>query len=225
MSLQQIAEDVWTLAGPLKFVGLHVGSRMTIVRLPSGKLWVHSPVGLDDEATESIRSLGEVDTVVAPNLYHHLYVGPCQEKLGGVLVAPAKLAAKRKDLQLDAEFGPSFSPPWGDTLQPIHVPTAMLDETVFLHKPSRTLISADLFENFDSSPHWWTRWYLKVGGIERGPGVSRLLRPLFRDRTKARAAIDQLLGAELQRITVAHGSMVLEDATENLRSAYTWLKA
>ena len=35
MPLIEIAPDLWTATQPLRFLGLEVGSRMTVVRLPS----------------------------------------------------------------------------------------------------------------------------------------------------------------------------------------------
>ena len=52
MQFQQIHDDVWTTTAPLTMLGLHLGTRMTVVRLPSGGLWVHSPIPLDAEAHE-----------------------------------------------------------------------------------------------------------------------------------------------------------------------------
>ena len=42
--LDRLAEDLWVEARPLRFFGVEMGTRMTVVRLADGGLWVHSPV-------------------------------------------------------------------------------------------------------------------------------------------------------------------------------------
>ena len=47
--LRQLDRDLWVAEQPLRFVGLEIGARMTVVRLPDGRLVVHSPIGYTDE--------------------------------------------------------------------------------------------------------------------------------------------------------------------------------
>jgi hypothetical protein len=45
--LQELAKNIWTASVHHSFIGLHVGTRMTVIRLSSGKLLLHSPVATD----------------------------------------------------------------------------------------------------------------------------------------------------------------------------------
>lgn len=47
---------------------------MTVVRLSSGDLWVHSPIKLSESIAEQIDSLGSVKYLIAPNHLHHLFL-------------------------------------------------------------------------------------------------------------------------------------------------------
>ena len=94
---------------------------------------------------------------------------------------------------------------------------------MFFHAPSRTLISSDLLENFETSPHWPTRIYLKIGGIHGKPGVSRLLRVMYRDHDKVRAALERVLAWDFDRIVLAHGDVLAERGPQVLRESYSWL--
>jgi N-methylhydantoinase B len=58
----------------------------------------------------------------------------------------------------------------------------MLKETVLFHPATRTLIGADLVENFETSDHLPTRLYLKISGIHGRVGWGRLMRFVYRDR-------------------------------------------
>jgi hypothetical protein len=74
--LKSIAHEVWVADQPLKFFGLALGSRMTVIRLPDGRLWVHSPVRLDEELLSELQALGPVGFLVAPSKVHHLFIKP-----------------------------------------------------------------------------------------------------------------------------------------------------
>jgi hypothetical protein len=99
----------------------------------------------------------------------------------------------------------------------------MIGETLLVHPRSRTLVSSDLVENFETSDHLPTRIYLKIGGVHGKIGWSRLLRPLYRDHAAARASLDRLLTHDFDRMIVGHGRVVERDAKEAIRAAFTWL--
>lgn len=70
-------------------------TRMTIVRLESGKLWLHSPVAPSELIHRQVNEIGEVACVVAPNTLHHLSLGSWmreypEAKLYGVEGLPEK---------------------------------------------------------------------------------------------------------------------------------------
>ena len=56
--LHPIAEDVWALDRPQSFLGLQLGTRMTVVQLSDGGLFVHSPVAPDDALRGALDDLG-----------------------------------------------------------------------------------------------------------------------------------------------------------------------
>ena len=83
---------------------------MTVVRLPGPKLLLHSPLAATEELVREVKALGHVAYLVAPNRFHHLYVGEwlkaCPD--ASVYVAPG-LEEKRPDLKIagvlsDEEF-------------------------------------------------------------------------------------------------------------------------
>jgi hypothetical protein len=225
MGLTKFAEGVWLASAPNKYLGWQLGTRMTVLRLGDGSLLIHSPIALDDSLKRDIDTLGPVGHIVAPNLFHHLHAGDAarafpEAKLHGA----AGLRKKRPDLRLDALLGEQNEPAWGDDLETLTIEGTLLDETIFWHKPSGTLVTADLIENFESADDWWTRLYLKAGGIHGKVGLSRMLRLAFRDRTKARRDIDQLLGWGFDRIVLAHGNPIGSNGVDALRETYAWLR-
>lgn len=220
--LMHHAADLWTATAPTTFFGIRLGTRATIVRLPGGELWVHSPIPLLGSLRAEIDALGSVAFVVAPNLYHHLHVAPWLAAWPEAeLIAHPRLAKKRPDLRITRALGSPL--PFADTLAPVSIDGTMLGETVFVHRPSRTLVSADLIENFASSDHWYTRMYLKLAGLENRAAFSFVLRPTVTDRRAARRSLDALLAFDFDRITLAHGEVIAREGPDALREAYAWL--
>jgi len=225
MPLERFADGVWLASAPNKYLGWQLGTRMTVLRLGDGSLLIHSPIALDDSLKREIDTLGPVGHIVAPNLFHHLHAGDAtrafpEAKLHGA----AGLRKKRPDLRLDAILGQQAEPAWRDDLETLTIEGTLLDETIFWHKPSGTLVTADLIENFESADDWWTRFYLKAGGIHGKVGLSRMLRLAFRDRKKARRDIDQVLGWDFDRVVLAHGNPIGSDGAYAFRETYAWLR-
>ena len=226
MALESIAPDVWVASMPNRFMGLHMGTRMTVVRLSDGSLFVYSPIRLDPDLRQELDAIGPVRHIVAPSLYHHLFAGSFAAAYPEARTHAAPgVPKKRKDLDFDAVLGDELDPAWRSSLSAIPLEGCAFGEVLFFHEPSRTLISADLVENFRSSEHWPTRMYLKAAGIYGTCGVSSLIKLMFRDKAASRRAIDRAIDWNPERITLAHGEPVLQDGREVLREAYDWLKA
>ena len=223
--MKQLAEGIWSQPAPQTLYGLHLGTRMTVVQLGDGRLLVHSPVAMTPDLKAEVDALGSVRHIVAPNIYHHLYAGDWKAAYPDALLHGARgLAKRRKDLVIDRELGGETLPDWQEHIDTVLLEGTMLNETVFVHRPSRSLIVADLIENFETSAHWPTRAYLKLGGVHGKPGLSRPLRMIFRDKKRARRALDRILSWDFDRIVLAHGDVLESDGKETLRGAYTWLK-
>ena len=218
------AEGVWTVEAPHHFLGLHLGTRMTVVRLPDGSLWLHSVVAIDDLLADEVQALGPVRHIVMPDLFHHVYVAEAIQRWPGARVhAPRAMRRKRPELRIDADLGATADPDWCGVLLPVHIEGSMLDETVFLHQPTRTLISSDLIENFDTSPHLLTRLYLQAAGLHGRVGWSRFFRLLYRDRAAARRSLDRLLALDFDRVILAHGRVLEHGGPAAVREAFRWL--
>lgn len=71
--LREIDHNIWVKEQPLKYFGLSVGTRMTVISLTNGELIVICPIKVDDATIAQINQLGNVSYIVNPNLYHHLF--------------------------------------------------------------------------------------------------------------------------------------------------------
>ena len=216
--MEKLDENIWTVAAPLSFFGIELGTRMTVVRLEDGGLWLHSPVEMTDELEARVAELGEVAHVVAPSRFHHLYAGEWAEAFPeATLWGAPGLPEKRTDLEFDAVLTED-SPPWGDELEQMPIEgSKILREVVFYHRASRTLITSDLFINEEDPPGLITKAYLWINGVLGEPGLSKILKTAYDDEEAARRSFERLLDWEFRRIVVAHGEVVEEDARAVLR--------
>lgn len=69
---------VTDLSMPALRSNVTINTRMTVIRLSSGGLWVHAPIAPTQECLEMVRSLGEVEHIVLPTfaIEHKVFFGP-----------------------------------------------------------------------------------------------------------------------------------------------------
>lgn len=226
--MTSVADGLWTVYEPeFRMLGLKLGTRMTIVRLPQGTLVLHSPIAVSSALAATIEALGPVGHIVAPNLYHHVYAGEAQKRWPKAKLHGASgLNRKRRDLRVDSVLGKDApGDDWKGILEPVTIRGCLLGETVLVHTPSRTVVSADLFENFQAMDHLPTRLYLKASGVWQKAGWSKPLRLLYRDHAAARRSVDELLAHDFEGAIIAHGDTVARGAKDAVRQTFQFLKA
>lgn len=200
--------------------GLHVPLRMTVVRLSDGTLWLHSPIPIDDALAAKLEAIGPVAHLVAPSRGHHLFAAAAKARYSSArLWASPGLLAARPGLPIDAPLSENELT-WGGELATIHLAgTPAIDEYVFHHVRSRTLVCADMVINVTSEPSWLSRQLYRALGVWQRPGPTRYWRFATRDPAAAATAVDRVLACNPMRIVMAHGEIVDEDATAWLRTA------
>jgi hypothetical protein len=222
--LQKIAEHIWTVAIPHKMMGLHLGTRMTAVKLSNNKVLLHSPIPISEALHREINAIGQVSHIICPNIFHHSYAQEATKAFpNATLHGPKALHKKRADLKFGAELSNTAHPDWANDLAQLSIEGCELQETVFYHSKTKTIISADLSENFKTSDHLPTRLYLKAAGIHGKPGWSKLLRFVYRDRNLAKKSIAQLFNWDFDKVIVAHGDIINQQAKEAIQQTFVWL--
>ncbi len=216
-SLNTLAPGVHVVDAAQRFLGLELGARMTVLQLQEGLL-VHSPIGV---APSVIEHLGHPRWVLAPNLFHHLYIGPW---VGAGLEgwgAPG-LPEKRSDVRFEGVVRGGTSP-FGDEVE-THVLRcfSMTNEVVLLHKPSGTLLVSDLVFNISRSAPWMTRVAMRCLGGYPGCSVTLLERVAMR-RDRAREDLATIASWDFDRIVMAHGDVIETGGKQALLRAFRWL--
>jgi hypothetical protein len=156
--LQQFGPEIWIADGPVtSFYGFPYPTRMVVIRLSDGGLFVWSPVALSDSLRVAIDVLGPVRHLVSPNALHHLFLGEWKSGYPAArLYASPRLRRKRKDLTFDAELGDAPEPEWAADIDQVVVHGSFaLTEVVFFHHSSHTALFADLIQNLPRD--WFAR--------------------------------------------------------------------
>ena len=228
--LTEIAPDLWTATQPLSFLGLEVGCRMTIVRLPSHDLVVISPIELRAGDLHAIDSLGTVRYLVAPNLFHHLFLDRAQRFYPTAkTLGPADLAKKRPDLKIDAALDQpgsfesvlDYLPFKGfAAILPTGIQSAQ--ETVFYHRPSKTLILTDTAFNFDESFPFTTRLAAQVLGSYQSLRPTRMEKWGTRDKQAVEASVRKVLNWDFDRVIPGHGTIIETAGKLAFTQGYEW---
>jgi hypothetical protein len=201
---------------------LEVGARMTVLGLEDGGLLLHSPVPLEDGDRAAIRALGPVRAIVAPNLWHHLFVGPAAEAFPDAerWAAPG-LPRRRKDLAFHGALGPAH-PIFPGVEWHVVGGSRLLGEVLFFHRATRTLVVTDFFFHVLHRDDALARTYYRLSGTYGRFASSRLVRAAVWDRASARETAHWILERAPTRVTVCHGE-AFAATSATLEEALRWL--
>ena len=224
---RNLAANLWVVDRPFKlpYVRAEVGTRMTCIRLTRRRLLLHSPVKLDAALRQSLDALGEIKAIVAPNRLHHLFLAEYITSYppARIYTTPS-LRKKRPDLRITSELGDEPQNEWrGEIEQHLFRGAPPLNEVVFFHLASRTLVLTDLAFNISKnaakrSPLFY--WLWDVGHFE--PHRFVRLRGI-RDRPAAGASVERILRWNFDRIIVSHGDVLESGGYEQFASAFAFL--
>ncbi|MFZ5669612.1 MAG: DUF4336 domain-containing protein [Pseudomonadota bacterium] len=226
--LQAFGPEIWLADGPeAEVAGFRYPTRMAVIRLSDGGLFVWSPVALTEAARTGLEALGEVRHLVAPNALHHLFIPAWREAFPRArLHAAPGLAARRRDLAFDAELGDEPSADWAADLDQVLVRgNRITSEAVFFHRRSGAVLFTDLIQQFPRG--WFRGWRGVVARLdlmtEAEPTVPRKFRVAFHDRAAARAALARIRAWPARTVVMAHGAPVERDGAAFIARAFRWL--
>jgi len=202
--------------------GLHFRGRTTVLRLPSGGLLLHSPNPVCDPLAAELEALGPVEVLVAPNSQHHVHFGPATERWPDARRwgAPTLVEA-RADLHFHHTLGRD-TPAWGTVFTPHTIAgIPWLDETVFFHAETGSLVVTDLFFHIQRPANWQSRLFFWLYGLSGRPAQSPIVRMMAKDKPAAGRSAHTLLQLPVTRLVPAHGPVIEEDAASVLRRVLT----
>ena len=223
--MKRLGEGIWSVRRTIRISKwpAYMSSHMTVIQLGGSDLLLHSPVPLVAEDVQVLNRLGRVRFIVAPNLYHHMFVEQARGLFpdAQVWVAPGlidKLPGLRgsRELRDDEPIAPS-------ELRQKLVPGHASNETAFLHVASRTLILTDLAYNVGKEAGLFESVWYWAHGAYRRRAVPRYHRRLITDRVRFRGALEELLEWDFEQLGVGHGTVLRSEGKLVLREMWRFV--
>jgi hypothetical protein len=186
---------------------------MTVCRLSDGALALISPIAISDELRTYIDAIGPLRVLIAPNLLHHLSIGDWIAAYPDALsYMPKGLATKRPDLGECDQLGPQFDENTDVDLQRIPIEgMPKLNESLFYHRPSKTLITTD-FCFYMPHSKGLTRFSMALMGVHKEVKCDALFRMMIQDKLAFRRSLVPLRSLSIDHLTMCHHQVVADDA-------------
>lgn len=216
--MQQVTDDLWVLRYPFALLGMPMGRTVTVIRLRSGDLVIHSTGSFTASDITAIRLLGRPGWLVEATLSHDTFAIAGRNAFPGATYLAPEGFPVPGGTALSLQTIP---PSWEDELEVLPLEgMPLVREHVFFHKPTRTLIVADLVFNFGAGSSAWMRRFFRVaGGIRSYPGMRRLFKLLIRDRVAFASSLQRLMQWDFDRLIVGHGEIIETDAKARVAMA------
>ncbi len=172
--------------------------------------------------TEQLKSLGNVTDIVGPNLLHLAGVPLAirtfpQAKLWG----PKGAHEKRPEINWPAVTSEEIWPFQSELPMVSLAGVSRLNEMVFIHRESKSLIVSDLVFNLVDASGLGARIILGLFGTYRKFGISKLFVKSINDKIAFKRSIDQLMTYDFDNIIMGHGHIVEGNGKALLQKALT----
>lgn len=220
-----VPEALWLRDYFVRLGGARFKARMTVIKLGSGELVVHSPCAFDESLTAEVAELGRVAAIVAPGNFHWLNVHSCQRAFPDAVTYVCPGVEKRaKHLKFHFVLGDEAPPLWRAELSQVSLQgTRVMREVAFFHQGSRTLILVDLVENFtEHTPgtNLLLRILFRALGMWNHPGPAPEYRFAWGDKAKVRGCMERILAWDFDRVILSHGDNITRDARGSVEQAW-----
>ena len=210
MTPKPVAENLWTLQYPLSMMGAPIGRTVTIIRLGGGKLVIHSTAPFAAEDVAAIKELGEPGWLLDVTNIHDTFAKEAVAAFPGIpYLAPEGFSEAAK-----VPTQPLSAPPaeWGDELEALELAgkAEMAREYVVFHRPSRTLIVADLAFHVTEDASVGLRLYASVvlkGGHSHDTAMPAPQKWATRDKEAFERSLEQMMAWDFERVITGHGDV------------------
>jgi hypothetical protein len=230
-----VAANIGVVDGPFEYLTvagvrlpLPFTTRMTVVRLSNGDLFLHSPTKFDRKLADELEHLGTVRHLISPNQFHYAHIGEWLKAFpDAVAWASPGVRRRSRARHVEIRFGRDLDldlpDEWRNELDQTLFPGGYFKEFIFFHRESESLIVTDAIINIelDKMDEPW-RTFTRMSGMyyPRGQVFFGMRLPLLLQRKKAAAAIAKLHAWRPRRILLSHGRCFDVDADEVIRRIF-----
>jgi hypothetical protein len=226
--LEPFGDEIWISSGPtVTTAGFRYPTRMAVIRLEDGGLFVWSPTRLDDVCAE-VEALGNVRFIVTPTAMHATFLAEWRKAYPDARLFAAPGSRKRaKDIAFDADLGDAPDAGWAKEIdQAVMRGNAIAEEVVFFHWRSSTVLVADLIQHFP--PGWFHGLQALIARLDgmtgKEPRVPQKFRMAFTDRQAARKGLMRVMAWPAEKVVMAHAEPVRAEGRAFIGRAFRWLR-
>jgi hypothetical protein len=233
-----IAPGIGIVDGPFEYLTvagitlpLPFTTRMTVVRLSNGDLFLHSPIKYHSKLAKEVQTIGRVRHLVSPNQFHYAHIGEWARAFPDAIAwASPGVRRRARARRVDIDFARSLdlTPPqeWSDEIDQTLFPGGYFKEFIFFHKVSSTLILADTIINIEldkMSEPWRTATKLTGMYYPHGQVFFGMRLPLMLQQRKKGATLTKIHSWHPDRILLSHGRCFESDGDEVIKRIFgTW---
>jgi len=221
--VKPLDNDIWTVESSHEFLGIDFAGRMTVIRLTSGDLILHSPVVFGNSLMEELNELGIVKYIVAPNKFHHMHVREYISHYPEAEVWCALgLPQKRKEISFSGELNAEVPQKWIGEIECVFFQgIPFLNEVVFYHPKSKTVLFTDIIFNFADQSTLGIKIFAWLDGISGKADLPRLIRWfMLKDKEKAKSSAQEILSWDFDRVSLTHKDIIETGGKEVVRRAF-----
>jgi hypothetical protein len=132
------------------------------------------------------------------------------------------LRKKRNDLSFAKDLSEETDYPWSNEIKQHHVMgIPRLEEVVFYHPFSKTLILTDLAFYITPDKPLFTRLFFRLNSAYDKFGPSRIFKNfILKDKSKFKKSVDNILEWDFERIIISHGKLIEKDGKNEFADAF-----
>ena len=150
-------------------------TRMTVIRLTGGKLFIHSPTQLTPELKGEIEAIGTPSWIIGPNRIHYWSIPDWRRAFPAAEIWLAPRIREQAKGRIDfpaADLAGTGEHPWDGEIATLPIEGSYMTEVEFFHRASKTLILTDLIENFEPAKlsGFFMRFLTWAGGVQDPDG-------------------------------------------------------
>ncbi|KAI1907151.1 hypothetical protein LOZ61_006283 [Ophidiomyces ophidiicola] len=244
-------QNIVTCSVPFyRFGVLRIGGRGTIVRMASGASAVFSPVALTEHVKGLVTALNSpIRYIIAPDIEHHIFLGDWKKAFPEArIIGPHGLQEKREKnpstrewAKIDYRFNPQdrhnpeIFDEFNKEFDTEYFPSHPNREIVVFHKPTKTLLQADMFFNLPATQ----QFEKEEGGATQGI-LTKLFMPVWTtsgnaiwqqrliwyllagNRAEWKESLKRIDRWDFERIIPCHGDVIETGGKQVFRKLFGW---